>query len=131
MSFFDLINPFSYVTPFHADGDATEESVVVAADAVEAAAVVIEQIEESNADEEETEEEEEAEEEEEEEAEDKAPLIKEGCGETLACKSLKHHYDECAARVEDGSSESCAEEFLHFMECVDHCAAGKIFAQLK
>ncbi|KAJ1776834.1 hypothetical protein LPJ54_002811 [Coemansia sp. RSA 1824] len=110
MSFFDLINPFSYVTPFHADGDAAEESVVVAADAVEAAAVVIEQIEESNADEEETETEEE-----EEEAEDKAPLIKEGCGETLACKSLKHHYDECAARVEDGSSES----------------SSKIFAQLK
>ncbi|KAJ2422432.1 ubiquinol--cytochrome-c reductase subunit 6, partial [Coemansia sp. RSA 2524] len=125
MSFFDLINPFSYVTPFHADGDAAEESVVVAADAVEAAAVVIEQIEESNADEEETETEEE---EEEEEAEDKAPLIKEGCGETLACKSLKHHYDECAARVEDGSSESCAEEFLHFMECVDHCVS--IFAGL-
>ncbi|KAJ2539217.1 ubiquinol--cytochrome-c reductase subunit 6 [Coemansia sp. RSA 1853] len=122
MSFFDLINPFSYVTPFHADGDATEESVVVAADAVEAEAIVIEQIEESNADEET---------EEEEEAEDKAPLIKEGCGETLACKSLKHHYDECAARVENGSSESCAEEFLHFMECVDHCAASKIFAQLK
>ncbi|KAJ2119309.1 ubiquinol--cytochrome-c reductase subunit 6 [Coemansia sp. RSA 1822] len=130
MSFFDLINPFSYVTPFHADGDATEESVVVAADAVEAEAIVIEQIEESNADEE-TETEEEEEEEEEEEAEDKAPLIKEGCGETLACKSLKHHYDECAARVENGSSESCAEEFLHFMECVDHCAASKIFAQLK
>ncbi|RIA84756.1 ubiquinol-cytochrome C reductase hinge protein [Glomus cerebriforme] len=66
------------------------------------------------------------------EPEDPKPKIQEECGETLACKPLKHHLEECTRRVEEGgSNETCAEEFLHFMHCVDHCAAPKIFAALK
>ncbi|KAJ1999711.1 ubiquinol--cytochrome-c reductase subunit 6, partial [Coemansia thaxteri] len=96
-----------------------EEVVFVASDPVEA-------------DEEaEVEEEEAVVEEEEEEPVDPAVAIKEACGETLACRSLKHHLDECAARVDDGAKESCAEEFLHFVHCVDKCAVPQIFAKLK
>ncbi|KAJ2847207.1 ubiquinol--cytochrome-c reductase subunit 6 [Coemansia brasiliensis] len=143
MSLFDLINPFSYITPIHADDEPveSESAVVVAADVVEAEVEVIESVEASNADsesndeeeeqEEEEEEEDEEEEDEEQEDEDPAEAIKAACGETMSCKSLKHHYEECAARVENGSKESCAEELLHFMHCVDHCAAEKIFAKLK
>ncbi|CAB4423124.1 unnamed protein product [Rhizophagus irregularis] len=63
------------------------------------------------------------------EPEDPKPKIVEECGETSACKPLKHHLEECTRRVEEsGTGENCAEEFLHFMHCVDHCAAPKIFA---
>ncbi|KAJ1679885.1 ubiquinol--cytochrome-c reductase subunit 6 [Spiromyces aspiralis] len=81
--------------------------------------------------EEEEEEEDEEEEGEEEEPEDQAPRFREACGQTPTCLPLKHHLDACAKRVEEGSSERCAEEFLHFVHCVDHCAAPKIFAHLK
>ncbi|KAJ2758251.1 ubiquinol--cytochrome-c reductase subunit 6 [Coemansia sp. BCRC 34490] len=137
MSIFDLINPFSYITPVHADDEEVEKAssaaAVVATDLVEDTEVVAEDdgSEEEVEVEEEEEEGEEEEEEEEEEAEDVAPAIKEACGDTSSCKSLKHHYEECAARVDDGSKESCAEELLHFMHCVDQCAAPQIFAKLK
>ncbi|KAJ1811861.1 ubiquinol--cytochrome-c reductase subunit 6 [Coemansia sp. RSA 2598] len=134
MSIFDLINPFSYITPIHADSaeeDASSSAtaVVVASDPVEEKeeVEVVEVEEENDAEEEEQEEEEE----EEEDPEDPSPAIREACGESLACKSLKHHLDECAARVEEGSKESCAEEFLHFLHCVDQCAVPKIFSTLK
>ncbi|KAJ2767547.1 ubiquinol--cytochrome-c reductase subunit 6 [Coemansia nantahalensis] len=129
MSFFDLINPFSYATPLHADGSEptpdSEDAAIVAPDVVEEPAAAAEEAAEDEVEEATEEEEEEA------EAEDHAPIIREECGATMACKSLKHHYEECAARVEAGSAESCAEEFLHFMECVGECAAEKIFAKCK
>ncbi|KAJ2072106.1 ubiquinol--cytochrome-c reductase subunit 6, partial [Coemansia sp. S155-1] len=145
MGFFDIINPFSYVTPVHADDAETEEPAAVIAsesvdepakeDASEVQFIASDPVEEESTEEEteaeeEEEEEEAAEEEEEEDAVDPADKIKEDCGETLHCKSLKHHLDECAARVDDGSKESCAEEFLHFLHCVDKCAVPQIFAKL-
>jgi len=67
-----------------------------------------------------------------EETEDPKTKIEEECGETIACKPLKHHLEECARRVEAGETdENCAEELMHFMHCVDHCAAPKVFAKLK
>ncbi|KAJ2888472.1 mitochondrial dynamin GTPase Msp1 [Coemansia asiatica] len=139
MSIFDLINPFSYITPIHADAAEEETSsstaVVVASDPVEEEEEVevaeAEEVADSPSDAEEEEEQDEEEEEEEEDPEDPAPAIREACGESLACKSLKHHLEECATRVEEGSKESCAEEFLHFLHCVDQCAVPKIFAALK
>ncbi|KAJ2400909.1 ubiquinol--cytochrome-c reductase subunit 6 [Coemansia sp. RSA 2559] len=134
MSIFDLVNPFSYITPLHADDEeveASEAAAVVASDPIEEAAADEPEEVEGEEETEEAEEVEEEEEEEEEEYEDHAPAIKEACGNTLSCKSLKHHYEECAARVDDGSKESCAEELLHFMHCVDQCAAPQIFDKLK
>ncbi|PVU92832.1 hypothetical protein BB561_003591 [Smittium simulii] len=36
----------------------------------------------------------------------------------------------CTKRTEEGSTESCAEEFYHFVHCIDHCAAEKVYAKL-
>ncbi|CAO3668845.1 unnamed protein product [Umbelopsis vinacea] len=69
----------------------------------------------------------EAAEEEEEEPEDPKEAIMEECQNTKQCSSLKHHLDECAERVENGSHEDCIEEFFHFMHCADECAAPKLF----
>ncbi|CAG8556848.1 10965_t:CDS:2 [Ambispora gerdemannii] len=67
-----------------------------------------------------------------EEPEDVKPKIEAECGETPKCKSLRAHLDECTHRVESGETEeNCNEELYHFMHCVDHCAAPKIFAHLK
>ncbi|KAI9504063.1 ubiquinol--cytochrome-c reductase subunit 6 [Coemansia spiralis] len=141
MSIFDLINPFSYITPIHADNEEVEEIPKGATEnaasdpVVESDEFVVVEAEPETADNEEEEAEEkeadEDEEEEEEDPEDPAPAIKEACADTLSCKSLKHHLEECATRVENGSKESCAEELLHLMHCVDQCAVPQIFAKLK
>ncbi|KAJ2898806.1 ubiquinol--cytochrome-c reductase subunit 6 [Coemansia aciculifera] len=153
MGFFDIINPFSYVTPVYADDGETEEvevaaeTTAIASESAEAPAkeqdsepafvasdpVEVDSTDEETVVEEEAEEEavEEEEEEEEEDPVDPAEAIKAACAETLSCKSLKHHYEECVARVNDGSKESCAEEFLHLMHCIDKCAVPQIFAKLK
>ncbi|KAJ2777208.1 ubiquinol--cytochrome-c reductase subunit 6 [Coemansia javaensis] len=139
MGFFDAINPFGYGSTVHAEAPEapvaiTADAVAVieaakdgAAEAVEAEAETEAAVEEAEAEAEEAE----AEAEEEEEPEDPASAIKEACAATMACKSLQHHLDECAKRVDEGAHESCAEEFLLFMECVGSCAAEKIFAKLK
>ncbi|KAF2716987.1 Non-heme 11 kDa protein of cytochrome bc1 complex [Polychaeton citri CBS 116435] len=81
--------------------------------------------------------EEEEEEEEEEEPEDIKPVIEEECLKTAACAPLKHHYDECAERVQQQiddngkAEEDCVEEFFHMMHCATQCAAPKLFKQLK
>ena len=58
--------------------------------------------------------EEEEEEEDEDEPEDPAPAIYEECEKSKACAPLKHHFDECTKRVEEGKGfegENCIEEF--------------------
>ncbi|CAG8587799.1 7404_t:CDS:2 [Paraglomus brasilianum] len=76
-----------------------------------------------------------------EEPQDSRPIIEEECGETVQCKPLKAHLDECTRRVEAGNTdENCSvsfdialgvEELFHFMHCVNDCTAPKLFAQLK
>ncbi|KAJ2742951.1 ubiquinol--cytochrome-c reductase subunit 6 [Coemansia sp. BCRC 34301] len=141
MGFFDIINPFSYVTPVHADDGETDEAAAeivsesadfVASDPIEEETTEGETTEgETTDDEEEEEAESTGEEEEEEECVDPADAIKAACKETLHCRSLNHHYEKCAARVEEGSKESCAEEFLHLMHCIDKCAVPQIFSKFK
>ncbi|KAJ1971069.1 hypothetical protein H4R34_005860, partial [Dimargaris verticillata] len=48
-------------------------------------------------------------EEEAQEAEDTMPGIQEACSETPICHPFKHHLEECTARVENGSDETCVE----------------------
>ncbi|KAI9230610.1 MAG: ubiquinol-cytochrome C reductase hinge domain-containing protein [Piptocephalis tieghemiana] len=75
--------------------------------------------------------EEEEEEEEEEEPEDPTPAIREACAETPKCAPLKHHFDECSARVENGSKEDCVEEFFHLSHCVNNCTVPKVWKEIK
>ncbi|OMJ12863.1 hypothetical protein AYI69_g9238, partial [Smittium culicis] len=61
----------------------------------------------------------EEEEEDDEEPEDQKIKISEECEKTAACSALKAKVDSCVQRREGGSTESCAEEFYHFIESVD------------
>ncbi|RUS18011.1 ubiquinol-cytochrome C reductase hinge protein-domain-containing protein [Endogone sp. FLAS-F59071] len=65
------------------------------------------------------------------ESEDPKPAIVDECQGSKECAPLKHHLDECTARVESGSHENCIEEFFHLMHCADKCAAPKLFSNLK
>ncbi|KAG6990898.1 hypothetical protein G7Y79_00060g092020 [Physcia stellaris] len=55
------------------------------------------------------------------------------------CAPLKHHFDECAERVQEqqenpahkGPKEDCVEEFFHLQHCAAQCAAPKLFRILK
>ncbi|ORX92305.1 Non-heme 11 kDa protein of cytochrome bc1 complex [Basidiobolus meristosporus CBS 931.73] len=87
--------------------------------------------EEESQDVEEQVEEEVEEEEEEEEPEDTKPQLEEECGNSSKCASYKHHLEECAARVANGSNENCVEEFFHLQHCIDTCVAPKLFAGLQ
>lgn len=80
---------------------------------------------------------EEEEEEEEEEPEDPKQKLEEECMRSQQCAPLKHHYDECAERVQHQqetkgkADEDCVEEFFHLMHCAGQCAAPKLFRQLR
>ncbi|KAF3177100.1 ubiquinol--cytochrome-c reductase subunit 6 [Orbilia oligospora] len=81
------------------------------------------------------------EEEEEEEPEDILPQLQEECQNSKKCAPYKHHYDECAERVQkwddaeegerEGKRESCVEEYFHLMHCTGDCVAPKLWAKLK
>ncbi|SNX82313.1 related to QCR6 - ubiquinol--cytochrome-c reductase 17K protein [Melanopsichium pennsylvanicum] len=78
-------------------------------------------------------EDEEEEDEEEDEPEDPAPAIYEECEKSKACAPLKHHFDECSKRVEEGKGfegENCIEEFFHLAHCAQECTAPKLFSKL-
>ncbi|KND03107.1 hypothetical protein SpCBS45565_g07695 [Spizellomyces sp. 'palustris'] len=66
-------------------------------------------------------------------SEDPKPQIEADCAEGHHCHSLKAKLDACTARVEGGDAgeETCVEEFFDLMECVNHCAADKLFAKMK
>ncbi|ORZ10772.1 ubiquinol-cytochrome C reductase hinge protein-domain-containing protein, partial [Absidia repens] len=65
----------------------------------------------------------------EDEIEDSKEQIMEEC--TKSCSQLKKHLDECNERVANGSNEDCVEEFFHFLQCADVCAAPKLFSTTK
>lgn len=103
------------------------------------------QIDEEEEDEEEDEEDEEDEDEEEDEEEeeegDQFDKIRAQCEDTEKGRELKHHYLECAARVDKAQEdpnyadseykEDCVEEFFHLQHYLDECAAPRLFSQLK
>ncbi|EPS44054.1 hypothetical protein H072_1932 [Dactylellina haptotyla CBS 200.50] len=100
-----------------------------------------EKSEDKSEDKEEKDDDKEEEEEEEEEPEDIMPKLIEECESSKKCAPLKHHYDECAERVQQwddaseedrkGKRESCVEEYFHLMHCAGDCVAPKLWAKLK
>ncbi|KAJ3312655.1 hypothetical protein HDV04_002797 [Boothiomyces sp. JEL0838] len=64
---------------------------------------------------------------------DQKPIIEEECKESHHCHPFNEKLAKCTARVEGGDAgeETCVEEFMDLMECVDHCAAPKLFSKLK
>ncbi|KAJ7123934.1 Non-heme 11 kDa protein of cytochrome bc1 complex [Mycena crocata] len=76
----------------------------------------------------------EAEAEEEEEPEDVHPGIRAECEATPNCAPLKHHFDKCQEKVQNGEGfkgEDCVEEMFHMMHCSEACAAPKLFNKLR
>ncbi|BFZ02385.1 hypothetical protein BsWGS_05424 [Bradybaena similaris] len=79
------------------------------------------------------EEKEEEEEEEEEELIDPQTALRESCSQKKECAKLKLRLETCNERVEgeEKTTETCMEELIDFMHCVDHCVAETLFSKLK
>nr|XP_040565825.1 cytochrome b-c1 complex subunit 6, mitochondrial-like [Lepeophtheirus salmonis]XP_040565826.1 cytochrome b-c1 complex subunit 6, mitochondrial-like [Lepeophtheirus salmonis]ACO11962.1 Cytochrome b-c1 complex subunit 6, mitochondrial precursor [Lepeophtheirus salmonis] len=75
---------------------------------------------------------EEEEEEEEEELVDPAVEIKERC-KTQACTSYVTRLETCNDRVNSKSktSETCLEEIMDLVHCIDHCASPQVIKLCK
>lgn len=58
---------------------------------------------------------------------------REKCREDPKCTKLKLRLDKCTKRVEKASetSETCFEEIIDYVNCVDHCAMHGLFSKLK
>lgn len=70
---------------------------------------------------------------EEEELVDPQKVLREKCKLTKACVALEEKLNTCNDRVNSRSNteESCFEELIDYVECVDHCAAKTLFNHLK
>lgn len=92
-------------------------------------------------DDEEDEDDDDDDEDEEEEATDPYDQLRKECEQTEEGQRLKHHYLECAERVEKQKEdpnyeeldhkEDCVEEFFHLQHYLDSCASPKLFSKLK
>ena len=70
--------------------------------------------------------------EEEEELVDPQDVLREQC-KTEHCQSFVDKLEACNTRVSSKkqTTETCYEELIDFMHCVDHCASQTLFAKLK
>lgn len=70
---------------------------------------------------------------EEEELVDPQTVLREECGQEAKCVSFKEKLDTCNDRVNSRSNteESCLEELIDYVQCVDHCVAKTLFSKLK
>jgi len=70
------------------------------------------------------------EEEEEEDLEDPMDEIKEHCGSH--CPEYKDKLESCTDRVNSRTKteETCTEELIDFLHCIDHCAVDLIFKKV-
>ena len=59
--------------------------------------------------------------------------LREKCAAKASCVALKEVLETCNTRVEgkEKTSETCVEELIDYMHCVDECAAKTLFNYLK
>lgn len=59
--------------------------------------------------------------------------LRDACRETKECIKVREVYESCAARVNSKSNteETCHEEMMDCMHCVDHCVSKSLFSKLK
>lgn len=69
----------------------------------------------------------------EEEIVDPLSVRREKCRDEEKCKKLKARLDKCTSRVTNtkGTSETCFEEVIDLVNCIDHCAMHGLFTKLK
>ncbi|CAG0918558.1 unnamed protein product [Notodromas monacha] len=60
-------------------------------------------------------------------------VLKEKCEAKSSCTSLKERLEECNSRVRSktATTETCSEEMMDFVHCIDHCVAEDLFQHLK
>lgn len=64
---------------------------------------------------------------------DPQQVLRERCSALPKCVSLQEKLDTCNDRVNSRSQtqETCLEELIDYVECVDHCVAETLFTKLK
>ncbi|XP_078039017.1 ubiquinol-cytochrome c reductase 11 kDa subunit [Augochlora pura] len=64
---------------------------------------------------------------------DPQKVLKEKCSQKPTCTSLQEKLNTCNDRVNSRSKteETCLEELIDYVECVDHCVAETLFSKLK
>ncbi|XP_050444641.1 cytochrome b-c1 complex subunit 6, mitochondrial [Cataglyphis hispanica] len=70
---------------------------------------------------------------EEEELVDPQKVLREQCSQEVKCSNLQEKLNTCNDRVNSRSNteETCLEELLDYVQCVDHCVAKTLFSKLK
>ncbi|KAL0101564.1 hypothetical protein PUN28_019002 [Cardiocondyla obscurior] len=70
---------------------------------------------------------------EEEELVDPQTVLREQCNQESKCVNFKGKLDTCNDRVNSRSNteETCLEELIDYVQCVDHCVAKTLFTKLK
>ncbi|XP_003746995.1 cytochrome b-c1 complex subunit 6, mitochondrial [Galendromus occidentalis] len=70
---------------------------------------------------------------EEQELVDPQTTLREKCREEPKCAAFKEKWDACETRVRSRkkTAETCSEELIDFIQCVDHCVAPELFKHLK
>lgn len=64
---------------------------------------------------------------------DPQQVLREKCAAEAKCASLQEKLDTCNDRVNSRTQteETCLEELIDYVECVDHCVAKTLFTKLK
>ncbi|XP_053984436.1 cytochrome b-c1 complex subunit 6, mitochondrial [Hylaeus volcanicus] len=70
---------------------------------------------------------------EDEELVDPQKILREKCALRKKCVFLQNQLTTCNDRVNSNSDtdETCIEELIDYVECVDHCVAETLFSKLK
>ncbi|KAF6014299.1 hypothetical protein HII13_000644 [Brettanomyces bruxellensis] len=91
----------------------------------------VEDVKEGDAEEEEEEDEDDDDDEDEDEAVDPLDALKEDVKEFQACTERVTKAEEDPEYANKDYKEDCVEEFFHLQQCVNKCAAPKLFSHLK
>jgi len=70
---------------------------------------------------------------EDEELVDPQKVLREQCSQEVKCTNLQEKLNTCTDRVNSRSNteETCLEELLDYVQCIDHCVAKTLFSKLK
>lgn len=70
---------------------------------------------------------------EEEELVDPQKVLREECSKQAKCSTLQEKLTTCNDRVNSRTKteETCLEELIDYVQCVDHCVAKTLFSKLK
>ncbi|XP_076244389.1 ubiquinol-cytochrome c reductase 11 kDa subunit [Calliopsis andreniformis] len=64
---------------------------------------------------------------------DPQKVLREKCSMRPKCSNMQERLNTCTDRVNSRkhTEETCLEELIDYVECVDHCVAETLFSRLK